>query len=224
MEDNTHDLSTTLYTSKWGKQLVPPKYNDAISVNSLIVCDKCNKEFKNKYTLWLHAKTCSNVKSNSDTKSETKSNSDSNSESRPNLTESQSHDIVMKLIEQNKELLKNNIELTDKNKSLTDKLIEPIQSPNNSTFNLNFYINNIGTEQVNTDELINSVKSEIKQFEGLDKPKDVSNIIKKEVEYLEKPNAYIKRKPKFEYLEIPNADITRKPSYAKSDSSWIKNK
>ena len=221
MEDNTHDLSTTLYKSKWGKQLVPPKYNDAITINSLIVCDKCNKEFKNKYTLWLHAKTCLGVKSNSDSNSDTKSNS----ESRPNMTESQSYDIVMKLIEQNKELLKNNIELTDKNKTLTDKLIEPIQSPNNSTFNLNFYINNIGTEQVNTDELINSVKSEIKQLEGLDKPKDVSNIITKQLEGLDKPkevpNTITKQ---LEYLEIPNADIKRIPSYTKSDSSWIKNK
>ena len=206
MEDNIDELSKKLYKSKWGKQLVPPKYSDAISVNSLIICDKCNKEFKNKYALWLHRKTCLEVNSNSETTTET--TSETNSEARPNMTRSDSNvnEIVIKLLKQNKELLNKNMELIDKNKNLTDKIIEPLQSKTTgNTFNLNFYINNNGMEQVNTDEFITSVKSEIKQLEGLDKPVDVSNIITKQ-------------------LDIPITDIKRKPIYTKSDSSWIKEK
>ena len=203
MENNRHDLTTVLYNSKWGKQLVPPKYNEAIVGNS-IICEKCNKEYKNKYSLWLHSKTCSDT----NLKSETNTNSEINHETISKLSESQFQHIVINLIQQNNNLINKNIELTDKNKLLTDKILEPLQSQNVSSFNLNFYLNSVETDKVNTDEFITSVKSDIKEIEGLDKSIDVSNVITK----------------KLGYLEIPSSDVKKITSYTKSDKSWIKDK
>jgi len=115
--------------------------------------------------------------------------------------------MVATLIEQNKELLNKNMELTDKNTKLADKILEALQPQNVSTFNLNFYVNNIDTEQLNTGGFINSIKHELENLECLDKPIDdhVSNIITKQLEYLD-----------------TYSNVKREPSYMKSDNSWIK--
>jgi len=202
MESDNANIDV-FYKSKWGRQLVPPKYAEAVKSSEIMSCKQCGKEYRNSYSLWLHAKTCStSTKALPNVKSEVSNNvkCEVSNNVKSDVSMSSNPDIVTKLIDQNKDLITKNMELTD-------KIIEPI---NNTTFNMNFYVNNNCKEPVNTGEFVNVVKPQLEKLDGIQPghATSVSNIITSRLRDMEKP-------PK-------QQDAKRGVVYAKSDTSWIK--
>jgi len=172
------------YKSKWGRKLVPvppPPYSEAVPASSIMSCNQCGKEFRNSYSLWAHNKVCSTIQK---------------SKSVPS-----NPDIVTKLLEQNQDLLTRNMQLTD-------KIIEPI---NNTTFNMNFYVNNNNCkEPINTGEFVSVVKPQLEKLDGIQSghATSVTNIITSRLRDIETAQQ--------------QPDVKREPIYTKADTSWIK--
>jgi hypothetical protein len=137
----------------------------------------CGKNYKSYSGLWKHKNTCVPTNNSSDTYS--------------NHLHEITPELILKVIEQNKELtniiLQQNTtinKLCDNNNTNTNitNNTQINNSNNNKTFNLNFYLNETCKNAMNIDEFINNIKLSLEDLEYTGRKgyiEGISNIILK---------------------------------------------
>lgn len=181
-------------------------------------CGNCKKVFKVRSGLWKHKKICEEPQTYS-----THNNGIS-------------QELVLKVMEQNKQVMETNntlvnkftdvtnilVENSNKNNETTEKLIELAQRPititnttnNNKTFNLNVFLNEDCKNALNITDFINNLQIEFDDLEGVGRlgyVEGISNIIIKSLK-----NMDVKERP------IHCTDLKRETLYIKDADRWNK--
>ena len=166
-------------------------------------CDNCNKEFKSRSGLWKHKKICEQnilniVNSN-------------------NVTPQITPELLIKLIEQNKELQQT---LIDQNKTIielaqkteTNNYIN--SNSNNKTFNLQLFLNETCKNALNINEFVSSIKVSLSELENTGRQGYIQGI----------SSIIINKLNKLNHCDRPIhcSDQKRETLYIKNDNQWIK--
>jgi hypothetical protein len=173
----------------------------AKSCESNNFCEFCKKEYRSRVGLWKHYKTCSKTnmlpaQKNSVTKV------------HPITTE-----LVLQLIEQNKELQQ---ALIEQNKTIMELAQKSgiNNSNNNNTFNLQVFLNETCKDAINLSDFVNQIQVSIEDLEATGKLGYVEGISKVFINNLEGMD-YTRR-------PIHCSDFKREVLYIKNEDQWLK--
>jgi hypothetical protein len=192
--------------SLWDQHLLTSKHAKAtqcyINATSKYIC-KCEKIFKHHSSYYRHKKTCIQFINNN----------------APNEVPQISSDVIMSVLQQNKELQnilieqnKTIIELS-KNNTITNNSITN-NNINNKTFNLQFFLNETCKNAMNISEFVELIKLQISDLENVGKigyVEGLSNIIIKNLNALD-----ITERP------VHCSDSKRETMYVKDEDKWEK--
>ena len=159
-------------------------------------CENCNNEYKTSSGLWKHKNVC--CKSNETTDTELKITTD----------------LVIKLIEQNKELQQTLIEQNKTMMGLAEKAGNNINFNNNKTFNLNVFLNETCKDAINLSDFINQIQISIKDLEETGTIGYAEGISKVFIKNLNDIN--------YNMRPIHCSDSKRETFYIKDDNQWSK--
>ena len=168
-------------------------------LSNQFICHNCCKEYKDYSGLWRHKKKCVEIQE---------------IQEKPDNVDKE---LVMLLIKQNTELVKDNSEF----KNMMMKVLEngthnttnTINSHNKS-FNLNFFLNETCKDAMNINEFIESIKLQLSDLERVGElgyVEGISNIIVKNLKQLD-----ITQRP------VHCTDKKRETIYIKDDNKWEK--
>ena len=171
-------------------------------LSNQFICHNCSKEYKDYSGLWRHKKKCTLIQENE--------------ENEENMEKSDK-ELVMLLIKQNTELVKDNSEF----KNMMMKVLENgthnttnnINSHNKS-FNLNFFLNETCKDAMNINEFIESIKLQLSDLERVGElgyVEGISNIIVEKLKCLD-----VTQRP------VHCTDKKRETIYIKDDNKWEK--
>ena len=165
----------------------------------------CGREYKDRSGLWKHKKKCYEVNN------ESIQFIDSNTQLTPEL--------VLKLIEQNKELQQT---LIDQNKTIielaqkagTYNTTNTNCGNNNKTFNLQVFLNETCKDAINMTDFVKQIQISLSELEETSKIGYAEGISK----------VFIKNLNDIDYTERPIhcSDSKRETLYIKDDNQWIK--
>ena len=192
------DYNKHILTQKHIRNNLATLSNQFIPVKPLYACEKCYKEFKDRTGLWRHSKKCKT------TTAQTSANNNNDSNNHV-VTDK---DLILMLINQNKELMeivKNGTNNTIHNNNINS---------HNKAFNLNFFLNETCKDAMNISDFIESVKLQVSDLENVGKVgyiEGISNIIIKNLQALE-----VDKRP------VHCADQKREVMYVKEDDIWEK--
>jgi hypothetical protein len=143
--------------SDWDRHLNTAKHKNRTNLNNLehfsaeksqsFLCNKCNKEYKARNSLWYHSKKCKEP-----TLGEVFANNNTQ----------QLTDLVLKMVEQNQELTKQIVKLA-KNSSINHHNTNNINS--NNKFNLNVFLNEQCKDALNISDFVSSLVVSVKDLE-----------------------------------------------------------
>jgi hypothetical protein len=169
----------------------------------------CNKIYNSRNGLWNHKKKC-----------KTNENNTQLSES----SELTDKDLIMMLINDNKELRNVLIEQNkekDEFKTIILKVLEngtnnvtTTNNSNNKSFNLNFFLNETCKDAMNITDFVDSIKLQLSDLEGVGElgyVEGISNIIVKNLKQLD-----VTQRP------LHCTDKKRETIYIKDDDKWEK--
>jgi len=168
-------------------------------------CD-CGKEYKHRQGLWKHKKFCST--------------SNTNKELNNNQI---STDLIMNVLQQNKELQDLLIEQHKQNNDLQNKVLELCKNgthnvthinSHNKSFNLNFFLNETCKDAMNIMDFVDSIKLQLCDLEKVGKigfVEGLSNIIVKNLNSLDET-----KRP------VHCTDAKREIMYIKDENKWEK--
>ena len=191
-----------LTTAKHLKEINGTNFKQKTS--NIIECEICSKIFQTSAGLWKHKQKC---KSEKPEPQELNSNANSN-------------DLIIMLIKQNSELVKDNSEL----KSMVMKVLE--NGTNNTTnntvntnshnksFNLNFFLNETCKDAMNIMDFVESIKLQLSDLERVGEKgyiDGISNIIIKNLKDLD-----VTQRP------VHCTDKKRETIYVKDQDKWEK--
>jgi hypothetical protein len=186
----------------------PPKNAAA----KIFLCD-CGKEYKHRQSLSVHKKTC--VKKTQNTNTNTNANTNTNTNANYEMI----NDVVIKLINQNKELQQMLLEQNNKffeiakdAKCTTNNTINNNNTTNN--FNLQIYLNETCKDALNLVDFVSSLKVQLKDLEETAKigyTEGVSRIFINGLNELE-----VNMRP------IHCSDAKRETLYIKNNDEWTK--
>ena len=172
------------------------------------ICD-CGKEYQHRQGLWKHKKICENEKNGV-------SNND-NSEIKSELTDK---DLIVMLINENKELKNFMIEQQNmmmkviENGTHINNINTTHTNSHNKAFNLNFFLNETCKEAMNIGEFVDSIKMELCDLERVGEKgyiEGITSIIVKNLKELD-----ITKRP------VHCTDKKRETIYIKHDNKWKK--
>jgi len=192
--------------SSYDKHLTTLKHIKLTNVNQNVAkscainwhCNTCNKQYKSRVGLWKHKKGCEPneyIKINNETKEITP-------------------EMIIKLIEQNKELQQT---LLDQNKTimnLANKAGTNNSFNNNKTFNLQIFLNETCKDAINLTDFVNQIKITVGDLEETGKLGYAEGISKvfinnlKNIDYTQRP--------------IHCSDSKRETLYIKNENQWQK--
>jgi hypothetical protein len=157
------------------------------------ICDNCKNEYKTSSGLWKHKNNCK-INENTEMKITT--------------------DLVIKLIEQNKELQQTLIEQNKTMMGLAEKAGNNINFNNNKTFNLNVFLNETCKDAINLTDFVNQIQVSISDLEETGKLGYAEGISK----------VFIKNLNDIDYNMRPIhcSDSKRETLYIKDDNQWTK--
>ena len=174
---------------------------------SKIECE-CGKEYKHRQSLSIHKKKCTFIKNISTEKKETNDPSDKQ--------------LIMMVVKQNAELIKDNNELRNMMKKVLENGTNNITTNNTTTntnshnkaFNLNFFLNETCKDAMNITDFVDSIKLQLSDLEGVGELgyiEGISNIIVKNLKALD-----IEKRP------VHCTDKKREVLYIKDENKWEK--
>jgi hypothetical protein len=170
------------------------------------VCNNCNKSFNGRSGLWYHEKKCQKMPNNDirhDDSLQIKQSSQSINDTKQ-LTE-----LVLKLVEQNKELTKQIIEISQ---TPTTQVNNNINS--NNKFNLNVFLNEKCKNAVNISDFVDSLVVSIKDLEETSRLGYAEGISKIFINALKRLDIY--ERP------VHCSDLKREILYVKDKNKWEK--
>lgn len=131
--------------------------SSAVVTATVYTCHHCNKEYKNRSGLWKHASQCeTTLKSDALTPVVSQPQLDAQSgQSQPMV----SNEMIMCLIQQNKELQTTLIELAKEARTVNNT-----NNTTNNQFNLNVFLNEECKNALNIQEFVDSIKVTLEDF------------------------------------------------------------
>jgi hypothetical protein len=189
------------------KHLTRTKLNDLEQENSekcqTYMCDKCNKEYTARNSLWYHKQKCQGIKE-----------TDSQNQEVTTVNNTQHlTDLVMKMIEQNQELTKQIIELA-KNGGSTHNNNNTNMINSNNKFNLNVYLNEQCKDAINISDFVKSLVVNVKDLEETARLGYSEGISKIFLDGLQQLDTHIR--------PIHCSDSKREILYIKDENKWEK--
>ncbi len=182
---------------------------------SEFICKNCNKKYKDNSGLWRHKKKCKET-NNSDNESV---NKEINSQITPEL--------IMSILQQNKELQQMLIEQNKQNQYLQKQMLEVCKNgtnnttnnntnnnSHNKTFNLQFFLNETCKDAMNIMDFVESIKLQLCDLEKVGQigyVEGISNIIVKNLNSLDET-----KRP------VHCTDAKREVLYVKDEDKWEK--
>ena len=177
----------TINKCDFKKHLCTFKHNINKEMNKqILICKQCGKIYKHRSSLWRHKKNCNNVNIYLDTSNGTKCNYESvnlnENESNIYISDENSYDnsyidndLIMKLIDENKELknllleqakqtneIRNIMsEMKENNKLITDSSQMTVNYNTTKTFNLNIFLNETCKNAMNLKDFMDSIHLEL---------------------------------------------------------------
>jgi hypothetical protein len=171
--------------------------NTVVSYN----CPHCNKEYKNRSGLWKHSQQC-DVSAKSDVAVEI----DPAASPAPTMV---SNEMIMCLIQQNKELQTTLIELAKEART-----VNHTSNTTNNQFNLNVFLNEECKNALNIQEFVDSIKVTLEDFMETGRLGYMQGITRILVDAVHKLD--VKRRP------FHCTDIKRETLYIKDKDTWEK--
>ena len=172
LKDYNKHLSTTKHINRvFLEQKIPKNPN-------LFICDKCNKSYKARNSLWYHQKKC--------VKSEKNKNEENPIISQFNPLFNISNEVVIELIKDNKEM-KEIISGLVKN-GIYNNHSHNTTNSHNKSFNLNFFLNETCKDAMNITDFVDSIKlqlSDLIEIGEIGYVEGISNIIIKNLNNLD---------------------------------------
>jgi hypothetical protein len=188
--------------------------DDNLSNKGFYKC-KCGNKYKYRQGLWKHKKICEGPNSSKHLNHE--------SSEVKILTE-----LIKDVVKQNQDVIKQNQDVIKQNQDLTNKIIDICSKPNNvsntisnsnihsnnTTFNLQFFLNDTCKNAMNISDFVNQVQisiSDLEQTGELGYTEGISKIIIKnlnDIYYTDRP--------------IHCSDSKRETLYIKEDDKWTK--
>ena len=171
---------------------------DAKICTKTLICEKCEKHFKDRSGLWRHKKKCSDIIIDG-----------------INIKDKDA--LVLHLLKQNGELHNKLIELSSeksKTNNNTNNNTNNINNTTNNAFNLNFFLNETCKDAMNISDFVSSIKLNLEDLENTGKQgyiKGISDIIVKNLNNLEQC-----------FRPIHCSDMKREVLYIKENNKWEK--
>jgi hypothetical protein len=194
------------------------------SINSIIlseksqekqfICINCNKSYRDNSGLWRHKQKCTIGQI---------LNTNNDNENIENCNNQISTELIMNIMQQNKELQMLLIEQHKQNNELQNKVLELCKNgthnitntnSNNKTFNLQFFLNETCKDAMNIMDFVDSIKLQLSDLEKLGKNgfvEGISNIIIKNLNSLDET-----KRP------VHCTDSKREVMYVKDENKWEK--
>ena len=198
LKDYNKHLSTTKHINRvFLEQKIPKNPN-------LFICDKCNKSYKARNSLWYHQKKCVN--------SEKNKNEENPIISQFNPLFNISNEVVIELIKDNKEM-KEIISGLVKN-GIYNNHSHNTTNSHNKSFNLNFFLNETCKDAMNITDFVDSIKlqlSDLIEIGEIGYVEGISNIIIKNLNNLDET-----KRP------VHCTDKKRETIYIKDEGLWQK--
>ena len=163
----------------------------------------CGSIFNNRTTLWRHKKKCE-FKNNITEKT-----------NPPN--EMSDKDLIIMLVKQNSQLMKQNTELVDilkNNSQQVNHNTNSLNNNNNNTFNLQFFLNETCKDAMNINDFVNNIKLDLNDLEHTGRTgyvDGISNIIIKNLNNLEQ-----------HMRPLHCSDFKREVLYIRDNNEWTK--
>jgi hypothetical protein len=200
-------------TGDWNRHLFTAKHKKYVKGDDLVtngdtnyiiyICDVCNKNYTSRNGLWKHKKKCqiNNV---------------------PDL--SNKDELIMMLIKQNSELIKEQTDIKQMILEQQNVVIEIAKNgthnttthtnSHNKAFNLNFFLNETCKDAMNIMDFVDSIKLQLSDLENVGKlgyVEGISNIIVKNLKELD-----VTQRP------VHCTDKKREIIYIKDENKWEK--
>jgi hypothetical protein len=196
-------------TAKHMKSIVSNENKPKTSSN--YICQNCNKIYKDPSGLWRHKKNCKSV------------NNEENNIINEDLQDKDQ--LIMMLIKQNSELIKETSDfknmIIDQNKQMIELAKNAGNNCNNITtnshnkaFNLQFFLNETCKDAMNIMDFVDSIKLQLSDLENVGKlgyVNGISNIIIKNLKELD-----VEKRP------VHCTDKKRETMYVKDENKWEK--
>jgi hypothetical protein len=173
----------------------------AVATATSYCCQQCNKEYKNRSGLWKHAQQCE-----ASAKSETPMQNESQVSPANTMV---SNEMIMCLIQQNKELQTTLIELAKEARTVNNT-----SNTTNNQFNLNVFLNEECKHALNIQEFIDSIKVTLEDFMETGRLGYMQGITRILVDAVHKLD--VKLRP------FHCTDIKRETLYIKDKDTWEK--
>jgi hypothetical protein len=171
--------------------------NNKMSQEKQIICENCNKKYKDNSGLWRHKKKCIQ-----------------NSIITENKTENKD-ELIKYLIKENQEFKSLILEIVKKD-TTSNNINNNITNTNshNKTFNLNFFLNETCKNAMNITDFVNSIKLQLSDLESVGRLgyiEGLSKIIIKNLNALD-----VTERP------VHCSDTKRDTMYVKDEDKWEK--
>jgi len=217
--------------SEWSKHLLTSKHENRTNIEQKISkisknsfqCKYCQKSYVARNSVWYHEQKCKNNEHNEHNEHNEPSEDDDNS-LQENLLLS---NLILEVVKQNKELMKENGEFKDmmleQNKLVLEiakngtNVINNSNNMNNShnkTFNLQIFLNETCKDAMNIMDFVDSLKLQLCDLERIGEVgfvTGISDIIIKNLKALD-----ISKRP------VHCADTKREVMYVKDNDKWEK--
>jgi hypothetical protein len=165
---------------------------DAKICTKTLICEKCEKHFKDRSGLWRHKKKCSDIIIDG-----------------INIKDKDA--LVLHLLKQNGDLQNKLIQLSSE-KSITNN--NNFHNTTNNSFNLNFFLNETCKDAMNITDFVSSIKLNLEDLENTGRQgyiKGISDIIVKNLNSLEQC-----------FRPVHCSDFKREVLYIKNNNEWTK--
>ena len=222
----------TINKKDYNKHILTRKHLNRTEMNNLeqekgepenFICKNCNKTYKARNSLWYHEQKCKdNILNQINTDSSIKDPSD-------NIIQllikenSDFKNIIMEVIKSNTELQKQNQDIQKHMVDVCQK-IQPgtinntnshnINTTNNKTFNLQFFLNEECKDAMNMSEFINSIQLKISDLENIGKNGYVEGMSTIIIKHLNDTD--VNKRP------VHCSDAKRETLYIKEENKWEK--
>jgi hypothetical protein len=173
-----------------------------------IVCN-CGKKYKSRQGLYAHKKKCAFIENE---KSITNSNATTNTNNQLTLT----NDLIIKLLNDNKEMREIIIKQQDQISELLPKIGNNFitNNNNNNKFNIQVFLNERCKDAINMSDFIKSIQVSLQQLDYTKQNGIVNGLSNVIIENMNKLGLY--QRP------IHCTDIKRESLYIKDDDNWEK--
>ena len=199
--------------SNYNKHLLTSKHKNRIQLNNLetknakkmFVCEKCNKEYTVRNSLWYHEKNCNKEKEKE------KEKENDNYYEGINIKDKDA--LVLHLLKQNGELQNKLIEMSCKT-NITNNNSSNSHNTTNNAFNLNFFLNETCKDAMNITDFVSSIKMSLDDLENTGRQGYIEGI----------SSIIIKNLNKLGQIDRPLhcGDNKREILYIKDNNEWIK--